>query len=64
MFGLGFPELIVILLVVLLLFGAERLPRMGEALGRSIKNFKKSMSTTDDDKKSGSNQNSSKPPDS
>jgi sec-independent protein translocase protein TatA len=38
-FGTG--ELIVILLVVLLLFGANKLPQLGDALGRGIKNFKK-----------------------
>jgi sec-independent protein translocase protein TatA len=41
MFGLGFGELIVILLIVVLIFGAGKLPQLGDALGRSIRNFKK-----------------------
>ena len=40
MFGIGMPELIVILVIFLLLFGANRLPEMGKALGKSIKEFK------------------------
>ena len=39
--GIGFPELLVILLIVLVIFGAGKLPQIGDALGRSIKNFKK-----------------------
>jgi sec-independent protein translocase protein TatA len=38
----GVPELLVILLIVLLIFGAGKLPAIGDALGRSIKNFKRS----------------------
>ncbi len=38
--GLGVTELILILLIVLLVFGAGKLPQIGEALGKSIKNFK------------------------
>lgn len=41
LFPLGFPELIVILLIVLVVFGANKLPGIGDALGRSIKNFKR-----------------------
>jgi sec-independent protein translocase protein TatA len=41
-------ELIVILLIVLVVFGANKLPGIGDALGRSIKNFKKASSTDDD----------------
>ena len=37
---IGIPELIVILLIVLLIFGANRLPDLGKSLGKSIKNFK------------------------
>ncbi len=39
--GLGFGELVVILLIVLLIFGAGKLPQIGDALGKSIRNFKK-----------------------
>ena len=45
----GMGELIVILLIVLVVFGANKLPSIGDALGRSIKNFKKA-SNTDDEK--------------
>ena len=43
MFGLGLPEMLVILLIVLVLFGASRLPQLGEGLGKSIRSFKKAM---------------------
>jgi sec-independent protein translocase protein TatA len=41
MFGIGMPELLIILVIVLIIFGAGKLPEIGGALGRSIKNFKK-----------------------
>lgn len=37
---LGIPELLIILLIVLLIFGANRLPELGKGIGRGIKNFK------------------------
>ena len=43
MFGLGMPELLVILVVVLLLFGASRLPEIGSGLGKAIRGFKKGV---------------------
>lgn len=43
MFGLGVPELIVILVVALLIFGPGKLPEIGGALGRSIQDFRKSF---------------------
>jgi sec-independent protein translocase protein TatA len=48
----GMGELIVILLIVLVVFGANKLPGIGDALGRSIKNFKKASNVEgeDDDK--------------
>ncbi len=46
MFGLGMQELLVILIVVLLVFGANRLPEIGRSLGRAINEFKKGMSET------------------
>ncbi len=49
MFGLGMTELIVILLILLLLFGASRLPGIAAGLGGAIKTFKKSVSSDEDD---------------
>lgn len=51
--GLGMGELVVILLIVVLMFGGSKLPKLGASLGESIKNFKKGMKEGDDtDKKS------------
>ncbi len=44
MFGLGPTELIVILVIVIILFGASRLPEIGKGIGEAIRNFKKSTS--------------------
>jgi sec-independent protein translocase protein TatA len=43
MFGLRLPELLLILVVIVVLFGAKRLPQLGSAIGESLKGFKKSM---------------------
>lgn len=48
MFGLGMPELIVILVIVLIIFGAGKLPDIGGAIGKGIKNFKRSMQDKDE----------------
>ena len=45
--GIGMQELIVILVIVLLVFGAGKLPEIGSALGKSIKNFKQSLRNTE-----------------
>ncbi len=44
MFGLGVTELIIILVIVVVLFGASRLPQIGKGIGEAITNFKKSTS--------------------
>lgn len=44
MFGLGMQELIIILIILLVLFGASRLPELGKGIGQAIRNFKKGMS--------------------
>jgi sec-independent protein translocase protein TatA len=44
--NLGFSEIMVILLVVLLLFGAKRLPEVGSSIGKGIREFKRSISDT------------------
>ncbi len=41
MFGIGIPELVIILLIVLVIFGANKLPEIGSGMGKAIKNFKK-----------------------
>jgi sec-independent protein translocase protein TatA len=46
--NLGFTEIMVILLVVLLLFGARRLPEVGSSIGKGIREFKRSISDTQD----------------
>jgi sec-independent protein translocase protein TatA len=51
MFGLGIQEILLLLLIALLLFGAKKLPDVGRALGESIREFKKAMSGEAADKK-------------
>ena len=41
--GIGFPELMIILVIIMIIFGAGKLPEIGSAFGNSIRNFKKSM---------------------
>jgi sec-independent protein translocase protein TatA len=48
MFGLGTQELVIIFLIVLVLFGASRLPEIGSGIGKAIKNFKKATSEPDE----------------
>jgi sec-independent protein translocase protein TatA len=63
MFGLGMPELIVILIIALVIFGTNRLPQLGEGLGKAIRGFKKGISDSPDqigkdaDKKDNKNNN-------
>jgi sec-independent protein translocase protein TatA len=51
MFGLGFPEIILILVIVILIFGTSRIPELGRGLGEGIRNFRKSVKGDDDEKK-------------
>ncbi len=48
MFGIGFSELLIILVIVLIIFGVGKLPQIGEGLGKAIKGFKKGVSEGDE----------------
>jgi len=50
--SLGLPELLVILVIVVLIFGANKLPQLGKGVGSAIKNFKEGMKEGADDHKS------------
>ena len=49
MFGLGIQELIIIFLIILVLFGAKKLPEMGKGLGKGIREFKRATESAAED---------------
>ncbi len=49
--NLGFTEVLVIVLLIVVLFGSKKIPELGSALGKSIQNFKKGLNQSDEDKK-------------
>ena len=49
MFGLGVPELMVILVIALVIFGPSKLPQIGSGLGKAIRDFKKGVTASEDD---------------
>ena len=48
MMGIGFSELMIILIIIMIIFGAGKLPEIGTAFGNTIRNFKKSMKETEE----------------
>ena len=48
MFGLGIPELVILLVIVLVIFGAGKLPEIGSGLGKAIRGFKKGVAEPDE----------------
>ena len=53
MFGLGVQELLIIFVIIMVLFGAKKLPEMGKGLGRGIREFKNATNQIDDDEDEG-----------
>jgi sec-independent protein translocase protein TatA len=51
MFNLGFPEMLLIFVIVVLIFGTSRIPELGRGLGEGIRNFKKSLRDEPDEEK-------------
>ncbi|MBW4686673.1 MAG: twin-arginine translocase TatA/TatE family subunit [Komarekiella atlantica HA4396-MV6] len=49
MFGLGWPEIGVIAMVAILIFGPKKIPELGNAMGKTLRSFKEGMKTSDDD---------------
>ena len=51
MFGIGMPELIIILVIILIIFGAGKLPEIGAGMGKAIKNFKGATADSEKEEK-------------
>ncbi len=53
MFGLGIWELLIVLAIVVLIFGASRLPKLAQGIGDSVRGFKKALNSSDETSSSG-----------
>ena len=60
MFGLETPEILLIALVVLLLFGGKKIPELMKGLGKGVKSFKEGMKSLEDDEENGKNTDEAK----
>ena len=60
--GIGMGELVVILLIVLIIFGAGKLPQIGDSLGKGIRNFKNAVKGDEEAQKQPPAQQASQPP--
>ncbi len=49
MFGLGLPELVIITIVAIVIFGPKKIPELGNALGKTLRGFKEELNSHDDD---------------
>ncbi|MCG6133549.1 MAG: twin-arginine translocase TatA/TatE family subunit [Nostoc sp. LLA-1] len=49
MFGLGWPEVGIIAIVAIVIFGPKKIPELGNALGKTLRGFKEELNNTDDD---------------
>ena len=50
-FGMGFGELVLVLIIVVVVFGAAKLPQLGDGLGKAIKNFKRAVNSQDENRR-------------
>jgi sec-independent protein translocase protein TatA len=60
MFGIGMPELIIILVIILIIFGAGKLPEIGAGMGKAIRNFKTATKDAEKDKLEDKNEDQDK----
>jgi sec-independent protein translocase protein TatA len=49
MFGLGWPEVVIIAIVAIVIFGPKKIPELGNALGKTLRGFKEELNADDDD---------------